>query len=348
MQTPRRPRKRTPFRPPQKNRPQNPPEAQAESGAAVSDAGLPAEPSGEARPHPARQGDRPHRQKPGFKRGGNRKPGRNPQREEGGARNIFADSDGEGGPKLHKALADAGHGSRRELEEWIIAGRVSVNGQPAHVGQRIGPNDKIRVNGKLVNLKVGSSRVPRVVLYHKPEGEIVSHNDPEGRPSVFDHLPKIRGGRWLSVGRLDFNSCGLLVVTNSGDLANRLMHPRFGIDREYAVRVLGDLSEEALEQLYDGIQLDDGPARFTRIEEAGGDGANRWYNVTLAEGRNREVRRMFDAVGVTVSRLMRVRYGPIHLPPQLKRGQYRELSEAEVKALLSNLKPVKQPAQPMP
>lgn len=288
-------------------------------------------------------------QKPGFKRGG--KPQGKPQKREvleGGERDIFADADEDGGPKLHKALADAGHGSRRELEEWIIAGRVSVNGQPAHVGQRIGPNDKIRVNGKLVNLKVGSSRVPRVVLYHKPEGEIVSHNDPEGRPSVFDHLPKIRGGRWLSVGRLDFNSCGLLVVTNSGDLANRLMHPRFGIDREYAVRVLGDLSEEALEQLYDGIQLEDGPARFTHIEEAGGDGANRWYNVTLAEGRNREVRRMFDSVGVTVSRLMRVRYGPINLPPQLKRGQYRELSEAEVKTLLANLKPVKKPLQPLP
>ncbi|WP_459950804.1 23S rRNA pseudouridine(2605) synthase RluB [Denitratisoma sp. agr-D3] len=268
---------------------------------------------------------------------------RGPKKEQFGggyAGGAFDDEDGEA-PKLHKALADAGHGSRRELEEWIIAGRVSVNGMPAHVGQRITPNDKVRVNGKLVNLKVGRSRLPRVVLYHKPEGEIVSRDDPEGRPTVFDNLPKIRGGRWITVGRLDINSCGLLVATNSGDLANRLMHPRYGLDREYAVRVLGDLSEEAMEKLYDGIELEDGPARFTRIEEAGGDGANRWYNVTIAEGRNREVRRMFDAVGVTVSRLMRVRYGPLPLPPQLKRGQTRELTETEVKSLIAALKPVK-------
>lgn len=267
---------------------------------------------------------------------------RGPKKEQFGggfAGGAFDDEDGEA-PKLHKALADAGHGSRRELEEWIIAGRVSVNGMPAHVGQRITPADKVRVNGKLVNLKVGRSRLPRVVLYHKPEGEIVSRDDPEGRPTVFDNLPKIRGGRWITVGRLDINSCGLLVATNSGDLANRLMHPRYGLDREYAVRILGDLNEEAMEKLYDGIELEDGPARFTRIEEAGGDGANRWYNVTIAEGRNREVRRMFDAVGVTVSRLMRIRYGPLPLPPQLKRGQTRELTETEVKSLISALKPV--------
>lgn len=287
---------------------------------------------------PQGQGNRPGR--PGGKPGGR---GGKPKKEQFGggfAGGAFDDEDGEA-PKLHKALADAGHGSRRELEEWIIAGRVSVNGMPAHVGQRIGPTDKVRVNGKLVNLKVGRSRLPRVVLYHKPEGEIVSRDDPEGRPSVFDNLPKIRGGRWITVGRLDINSCGLLVATNSGDLANRLMHPRYGIDREYAVRILGDLSEEALEKLYDGIELEDGPARFTRIEEAGGDGANRWYNVTIAEGRNREVRRMFDSVGVVVSRLMRVRYGPLPLPPQLKRGQTRELTETEVKALMTALKPVK-------
>ena len=258
----------------------------------------------------------------------------------GFAGGAFDDEDGEA-PKLHKALADAGHGSRRELEEWIVAGRVSVNGMPAHVGQRISPADKVRVNGKLVNLHVGRSRLPRVVLYHKPEGEIVSRDDPEGRPTVFDNLPKIRGGRWITVGRLDINSCGLLVATNSGDLANQLMHPRYGLDREYAVRILGDLSEEAMEKLYDGIELEDGPARFTHIEEAGGEGANRWYNITIAEGRNREVRHMFDAVGVTVSRLMRVRYGPLPLPPQLKRGQTRELTETEVKALVSALKPVK-------
>lgn len=266
-------------------------------------------------------------------RGGPGKPKPFALAEEGG------EDDG-GSLKLHKALADAGHGSRRELEEWITAGRISVNGEPAHTGQRIGPGDKVRVNGRLVNLRMGNLRLPRVVLYHKQEGEIVSRDDPDGRPSIFDHLPRIRGGRWVSVGRLDFNSCGLLVVTNSGELANRLMHPRYGIDREYAVRILGDLSEEALARLTSGIELEDGPARFTRIHEAGGEGANHWYNVTLAEGRNREVRRMFDAVGVTVSRLMRVRYGPIHLPPQLKRGQYRELSEIEVKNLIASLKPV--------
>lgn len=288
-------------------------------------------------------GDRPSHHGRGGKRSGpiRRPAGRAPQGR-AQARNSGDEGDVEDNSmKLHKALADAGHGSRRELEEWIIAGRVSVNGMPAHTGQRIGPADKIRVNGKLVNLRFGNSRLPRVVLYHKPEGEIVSRDDPEGRPSVFDHLPRIRGGRWITVGRLDFNSCGLLVATNNGELANRLMHPRYGIDREYAVRVLGEVTEDALGQLYDGIELEDGLARFTRIEEAGGDGANRWFNVTLAEGRNREVRRMFDSVGVTVSRLMRVRYGPLVLPPQLKRGQCRELTEVEVKTLLSSLKPAK-------
>ena len=239
--------------------------------------------------------------------------------------------------KLHKALADAGHGSRRELEDWILAGRISVNGEPAHVGQRIGPADSVRVNGRLVHLKLAADRLPRVLLYHKPEGEIVSRDDPEKRPTVFEKLPQIRGGRWITIGRLDFNSCGLLLVTSSGELANRLMHPRYELEREYAVRVLGVVSEEALTQLKEGIELGDGPARFNRIEQSGGEGANHWYHVTLSEGRNREVRRMFEAVGVTVSRLMRVRYGPVQLPPQLKRGQFRELSEVEIKALMAAL-----------
>lgn len=238
--------------------------------------------------------------------------------------------------KLQKALADAGLGSRRELEEWIAAGRVSVNGEPAHVGQRIGPHDKVKVNGRLVNLK-SQVRVPRVLLYHKPEGEIVSRDDPDKRASVFEKLPRIHGGRWIAIGRLDFNSCGLLLFTNSGDLANRLMHPRYGLERDYAVRILGELSDEAARRLTTGIEIGDGEARFLRLHDAGGEGANRWYNVTLAEGRNREVRRMFEAVGVTVSRLMRVRYGPIALPPQLKRGQCRELDAAEVGELLKIL-----------
>lgn len=246
---------------------------------------------------------------------------------------MFADP-----PKLHKALADAGFGSRRELEEWIVAGRVSVNGEPAHVGQRVGPEDRIRVNGKLVQLKF-QSRLPRVLVYHKPEGEIVSRDDPDGRPSVFGKLPRLKSGRWISIGRLDFNSCGLLLFTNDGGLANRMMHPRYEIDREYAVRVLGAATPEMLERLRQGVQLEDGLARFDLIAEGGGEGSNHWYRVVLSEGRNREVRRMFEAVGLMVSRLMRVRYGPVHLSPRLKRGQCRDLEPGEVQALLKLLPP---------
>ena len=239
-------------------------------------------------------------------------------------------------PKLHKALADAGFGSRRELEQWIVAGRVSVNGLPAHVGQRVGPEDKIRVNGKLAQLKF-QLRLPRVLVYHKPEGEIVSRDDPDGRPSVFAKLPRLKSGRWISIGRLDFNSCGLLLFTNDGNLANRMMHPRYEIEREYAVRVLGEATPEMLERLRSGIQLEDGLASFSLIAEGGGEGANRWYRVVLSEGRNREVRRMFEAVGLVVSRLMRVRYGPVHLSPRLKRGQCRDLEQGEVQELLKLL-----------
>jgi len=233
-------------------------------------------------------------------------------------------------------LADAGLGSRRELEEWIAAGRVNVNGKPATIGQRVGPEDKVRVNGKLVQLRFGV-RLPRVLMYHKPEGEIVSRDDPDGRPSVFAKLPRLKSGRWIAIGRLDFNSCGLLLFTNDGKLANRMMHPRYSIEREYAVRVLGTASPEVLEHLRDGVELEDGPAHFTRLADSGGEGANHWYRVTLAEGRNREVRRMFEAVGLTVSRLMRVRYGPVNMPPRLRRGQCRDLEPAEVQALLKLL-----------
>ena len=239
--------------------------------------------------------------------------------------------------KLHKALADAGFGSRRELEEWIVAGRVSVNGEPAHVGQRIGPLDKIRVNGKLAHLRFADERRQRVLMYHKPEGEIVSRDDPQGRPSVFDKLPRMRGGRWIAIGRLDFNSCGLLLFTNDGTLADRMMHPRSEIEREYAVRVVGELSEQARQSLTAGIELEDGLARLGRLIDGGGEGTNRWYRVTISEGRNREVRRMFEAVGVTVSRLMRVRYGPVQMPPRLKRGMVLELEPSEVAALLKQI-----------
>ena len=227
-------------------------------------------------------------------------------------------------PKLHKVLADAGLGSRREMEELIIAGRVSVNGEPAHIGQRIGPTDQVRINGKPLQRRI-ASRPPRVLLYHKPAGEIVSHDDPEGRPSVFNKLPVPQGAKWLAIGRLDFNTEGLLIFTTSGDLANRLAHPRYGFEREYAVRILGELDEAARTRLTDGVALGDGPARFSSIEFAGGEGANRWYKVVIGEGRNREVRRMFEAVGLTVSRLIRVRYGGVHLPRTLTRGKWEEL-----------------------
>jgi 23S rRNA pseudouridine2605 synthase len=213
---------------------------------------------------------------------------------------------------------------------------VHVNGETAHLGQRVAVTDKIKVGGRLVNLHF-AARVPRVLIYHKPEGEIVSRDDPQGRPSVFNALPRLRGGRWIAIGRLDFNSCGLLLFTSDGALANRLMHPRYGIDREYAVRVLGEIDEASLAKLTDGIELEDGMAKFIRLQPAGGEGANHWYHVTLEEGRNREVRRMFAAVGVTVSRLMRVRYGPIILPASLKRGQCYELEPTEVQALLKVL-----------
>jgi len=237
---------------------------------------------------------------------------------------------------LHKVLAQSGIGSRRDMEDMIISGRVSVNGLPAHVGQLVGPADRVKVNGKLVTVKF-SGRLPRVVIYHKPEGEIVTRDDPEGRETVFDALPRMNGGRWIAVGRLDFNTSGLLLFTSSGELANRLMHPRYEMVREYAVRVLGDITEEKLDQLREGIELEDGPAHFESIEDGGGEGANHWYRVTLCEGRNREVRRMFEAVGTTVSRLIRVRYGPFLLPPYLKRGKTRELEDSEVEALMRNV-----------
>jgi 23S rRNA pseudouridine2605 synthase len=220
------------------------------------------------------------------------------------------------------------------MEELIIAGRVSVNGEPAHIGQRILPTDQVRLNGKPIQRKV-SKRPPRVLIYHKPAGEIVSHNDPDGRPSVFERLPTMKAGKWLAVGRLDFNTEGLLLFTTSGDLANRLMHPRYGIDREYAVRTLGELEEGMRQKLLSGVELEDGVAQFSKIADGGGEGVNKWYRVTIGEGRNREVRRMFEAIGLTVSRLIRTRYGAMTLPQGLKRGRWEELEENAVRDLLS-------------
>jgi len=239
-------------------------------------------------------------------------------------------------PKLHKVLADAGIGSRREMEELIVAGRVSVNGEPAHIGQRVGPNDQVRVNGKPI-MRANTKKPPRVILYHKPAGEIVSHDDPGGRASVFARLPKLRTGKWLSVGRLDLNTEGLLIFTTSGDMANRIMHPRYGTEREYAVRVLGEMDEAQRQSLVDGIELEDGLAAFGSLDYLGGDGSNRWYRVTLQEGRNREVRRMFEAVGVTVSRLIRTRFGDVVLPRTLRRGRWDELDASLVTALMVQL-----------
>ncbi len=239
-------------------------------------------------------------------------------------------------PKLHKVLAEAGMGSRREMEELIVAGRVSVNGEPAHIGQRIMPTDLVRINGKPVKRKL-QNKPPRVLLYHKPTGEIVSHADPEGRPSVFDKLPPMKTAKWLAVGRLDFNTEGLLMLTTSGDLANRFMHPRYSVEREYAVRVVGELAEGNRQKLLHGVELEDGPANFLRIRDGGGEGTNHWYHVALAEGRNREVRRMFEAVGLMVSRLIRTRHGPITLPRGLKRGRWEELEDNQVRSLLASV-----------
>jgi 23S rRNA pseudouridine2605 synthase len=253
----------------------------------------------------------------------------------GGPRGARAPDDD--APKLHKLLADAGVGSRREMEELIMAGRVSVNGQPAHVGQRIGPSDQVRVNGRPLNRRV-QKPAPKVLLYHKQPGEICSRDDPGQRSTVFERLPKLRGERWVAVGRLDFNTEGLMVFTTSGEMANLLMHPRFGWEREYAVRILGRIDDELRQKLLEGVPLEDGPAGFSAIDDIGGDGANHWYRVTIAEGRNREVRRIFEAVGLIVSRLVRIRFGPIGLPPGLARGRWVELGASDVTTLSTMLK----------
>ena len=237
-------------------------------------------------------------------------------------------------PKLHKVLAQAGLGSRLEMEQLILQGRISVNGEPAHIGQRIQFGDTVKINGNPVRVRIDPPP-PRVIAYHKPAGEVVTHDDPQNRPTVFRRLPKLFQGKWQSVGRLDLNTEGLLLLTSSGELANRLMHPRFGLEREYAVRVLGALNNEEKKRLLEGVTLDDGMAQFTSLEAGGGEGANCWYKVTLSEGRNREVRRMFEAVGHAVSRLIRIRYGAVVLPRGLKRGAFVELDEHEIWALTS-------------
>ena len=236
-------------------------------------------------------------------------------------------------PKLHKVLAQAGMGSRLEMEQLILEGRISVNNEPAHVGQRIQYGDLIKVNGKPIRVRIEPPPA-RVIAYHKPAGEIGSHDDPQNRPSVFRKLPRLMNGKWQSVGRLDLNTEGLLLFTSSGELANQLMHPRFGLEREYAVRVLGALSNDEKQRLLEGVMLDDGMAQFGSIEDGGGEGSNCWYRVTISEGRNREVRRMMEAVGHAVSRLIRIRYGAMVLPHGLRRGAWLELEESDIRALM--------------
>ncbi|MBO9514424.1 MAG: rRNA pseudouridine synthase [Variovorax sp.] len=236
-------------------------------------------------------------------------------------------------PKLHKVLAQAGLGSRLEMEQLILQGRISVNNEPAHIGQRIQFGDQVKLNGKPIRFRIAPPPA-RVIAYHKPVGEVVTHDDPQNRPTVFRKLPRLQQGKWQSVGRLDLNTEGLLLFTSSGELANRLMHPRFGLEREYAVRVLGALSSEERQRLLDGVRLDDGMAQFGTIEEGGGEGSNCWYRVTISEGRNREVRRLFESVGHAVSRLIRIRYGAMVLPRGLKRGAWMELDERDIRSLV--------------
>ncbi len=247
-------------------------------------------------------------------------------------------------PKLHKVLAQAGMGSRLEMEQLIMEGRISVNNEPAHIGQRIQYSDHVKVNGKPIRFRIEAPPT-RVIAYHKPAGEVVTHDDPQNRPTVFRKLPKLYQGKWQSVGRLDLNTEGLLLFSSSGDLANNLMHPRFGLEREYAVRVLGKLNKEEKQKLLDGVQLDDGLAQFGSIEDGGGEGANCWYRVTISEGRNREVRRMFESVGHAVSRLIRIRYGAMMLPRGLKRGAWMELGETDIRALMNAVSASSSPRQ---
>jgi len=222
------------------------------------------------------------------------------------------------------------------MEALIAAGRITVNGRAATLGQRVGPEDRVARDGHPIRISFAAS-APRVLLYHKPAGELVTAHDPQGRPTVFARLPRIRGGQWVAIGRLDYNTGGLLLFTDSGELANRLMHPRHEVEREYAVRIRGEVTPEQMERLAAGVPLDDGLARLDSIEPRGGRGSNRWYEVVLREGRNREVRRMFEALGITVSRLLRVRFGPFRLPPRLKRGRWLELGGAELASLLAAL-----------
>ena len=253
---------------------------------------------------------------------------------------------GPAGEKLQKVLARIGVGSRRDVEAWISHGRIKVNGKDATLGQRVDMHDAITIDGKVIKREEAAESVRRVIMYNKPDGEICTRVDPEGRPTVFDRLPRPKEGRWINIGRLDINTTGLLLFTTDGELANRLMHPSYEMDREYAVRVRGEVTDEMIEQLKAGVMLEDGPAKFTDIQEAPrGDGFNHWYHCVVMEGRNREVRRLWESQGLVVSRLKRVRFGPVFLNSDLPMGRWREMSQYEVDILSAEvgLTPVAMP-----
>ena len=241
--------------------------------------------------------------------------------------------------KLQKVLARAGFGSRREIEGWIAAGRVKVNGKVAVVGERVEESDKVLVDGKKLSPQGKIRGEQRVLLYNKPEDEICTRKDPQGRPTVFDKLPPIKHGRWVSIGRLDINTSGLLLFTTDGELANRLSHPSSQVEREYAVRVMGEVTPDMLQRMHEGIIIDDHLCRFTDVQFYAGEGINQWYHVVLMEGRNREVRKLWESQGLKVSRLKRVRFGPIFIPSTVTRGQFRELSRHEIDKLLKLVNP---------
>lgn len=253
----------------------------------------------------------------------------------------------EGPERIQKLLARAGVGSRREVEGWIEAGRLQINGEPVTPGQKASVHDRIELDGKRLEIAAGAQVLRRVLIYNKPEGEVTTRRDPEGRPTVFDRLPRLPDHRWIAIGRLDINTTGLVLFTTDGELANRLMHPSRQVDREYAVRVFGEVDEAMIKRLSEGVMLEDGTARFTDISEAGGKGMNQWFHVTLMEGRNREVRRLWESQGVRVSRLKRVRYGPVFLPSRLVMGKWEELDQTAVDQLSRSvdLEPVDIPAK---
>jgi 23S rRNA pseudouridine2605 synthase len=240
--------------------------------------------------------------------------------------------------RLQKVLARAGFGSRRQIETWIREGKITVNGKLAELGVSVSESDLVKIEGRSVSISTDPASTARTLIYHKPAGELTTRKDEAGRPTVFDNLPRIKKGRWITVGRLDFNTSGLLLVTTDGELAHRLMHPSWQVEREYAVRILGKVEDAVLQRLLDGVELDDGAAAFASIQDAGGTGANHWYHVIVKEGKNREVRRLWESQGLQVSRLIRIRYGPVSLPRDIRAGRFQDLQQDEIKALYAMVK----------